>query len=86
MTHGQSALREVDLDKQIAADAGIIIHAYMTTQEASFVSTMTTPKNDHLCKHVLTISRVYMTNTCASMFSPRIEHQYRRLESIVSTD
>ena len=47
---------------------------------------MTTPKNDHLCKHVLTISYVCMTATCASMLSPRIKPRYRRLESIVSTD
>ena len=34
MTHGESALGEVDLEKEMAADAGVIIHAYMTTQEA----------------------------------------------------
>jgi hypothetical protein len=29
MTHGQSALGEVDLEKEMAADAGVIIHAYI---------------------------------------------------------
>ena len=40
----QSAKRLGLLIKQMAADAGIIIHAYMTTQEASFVSTWPHPR------------------------------------------
>ena len=38
MTHGESALGEVDLEKEMAADAGVIIHAYMTTRVLGFHS------------------------------------------------